>query len=122
MIDCKAYTEMLIPTDMKLVFAQSTGTNTALGVGNLALQLMQNRPNPFKDATTIGFILPEACEAHIRILDVSGRVLANYDRNYTAGYHELDFRMENAASYGMLFCELVTPQGKRTMKMMTAGK
>ena len=38
----------------------------------------------------------------------------------SAGYHELEFRMENAASYGMLFCELVTPQGRRMIKMVTA--
>jgi len=119
-IPCQAYNEALVATEVKLVFTTSVGTDTPLNLSNLQLELMQNRPNPFADATTIGFILPEACEAHIRILDISGRVLANYDRNYTAGYHELDFRMENATSYGVLFCELVTPQGKRTIKMMTA--
>jgi len=119
-IPCQAYSEALVPTDMKLVFTQSVNTDTPLDLGNQQLQLMQNRPNPFSDATTIGFILPEACDAHIRILDISGRELTSYDRKYTAGYHELEFRMENAWSYGMLFCELVTPQGKRTIKMMTA--
>ena len=119
-IECKAFSEALVPTDVKLVFTESVGTDLPTDLGKLQLQLLQNRPNPFTDATTIGFILPESCEAHIRILDISGRELASYDRKYTAGYHELDFRMENAASYGMLFCELVTPQGKRTIKMMTA--
>ncbi|MFN0215365.1 MAG: HYR domain-containing protein, partial [Saprospiraceae bacterium] len=119
-IPCKAYSEALVPTDMKLVFTESVGTDVPHDLGNQQLQLMQNRPNPFSGATTIGFILPESCEAHIRILDISGRELASYDRKYTAGYHELDFRMENAWTYGMLFCELVTPQGKRTIKMMTA--
>ena len=119
-IPCQAYSEALVPTNMKLVFTESVGTNMLHDLGKAQLQLLQNRPNPFTDATTIGFILPEACEAHIRILDISGRELASYDRKYTAGYHELDFRMENAVSYGMLFCELVTPQGKRTIKMMTA--
>ena len=119
-IPCKAYSEALQPTEVRLVFTESVDTETPLDLGNAQLQLMQNRPNPFSDVTTIGFILPEACEAHIRILDISGRELTSYDRKYTAGYHELDFRMENAASYGMLFCELLTPQGKRTIKMMTA--
>ena len=119
-ISCKAYSEAYVPTDVKLLFTESVGSDTPLDLGNLQLQLLQNRPNPFTDATTIGFILPEACEAHIRILDISGRELTSYDRKYTAGYHELEFRMENAWSYGMLFCELVTPQGKRTIKMMTA--
>ncbi|MDO8366951.1 MAG: cohesin domain-containing protein [Saprospiraceae bacterium] len=119
-IDCKAYTEAFVPTDVRIVFAESVDTDTPLDLSKLQLQLMQNRPNPFAEATTIGFILPEACDAHIRILDISGRELTSYDRKYTAGYHELEFRMENAASYGVLFCELVTPQGKRTIKMITA--
>ncbi|MFN0176338.1 MAG: PKD-like domain-containing protein [Saprospiraceae bacterium] len=119
-LPCKAYSEALVPTDVKLLFTESVSTGTPLDLGKLQLQLMQNRPNPFADATTIGFILPEACDAHIRILDISGRELTSYDRQYTAGYHELEFRMENAWSYGVLFCELVTPQGKRTIKMITA--
>lgn len=119
-IECKAFTAALTPADMKLVFTESVSTDTPLDLGNAELQLLQNRPNPFSDATTIGFILPEACEAHIRILDISGREIATYDRKYTAGYHELDFRMENAWTYGVMFCELVTPQGKRTIKMITA--
>lgn len=119
-LDCKAYNEGGVSTGMRLVFTESVGTNVALDPQNLHLELMQNRPNPFTDATTIGFILPEACKAQIRILDISGRELAVYDRSYTAGYHELDYRMENAASYGVLFCELVTPQGKRVIKMIAA--
>ncbi len=120
-LPCKAFSEAYVPTDVKLLFTESVSTGTPLDLGKMELQLLQNRPNPFTDATTIGFILPEACEAHIRILDISGRELTSYDRKYTAGYHELDFRMENAVSYGVLFCELVTPQGKRTIKMMTAN-
>lgn len=119
-IPCKAFNPALVPSDVRLTFGASVAVQNPLVTNALQLQLMQNRPNPFADATTIGFILPEACEAHIRILDISGRELTSYDRKYTAGYHELEFRMENAAAYGVLFCELVTPQGKRTIKMITA--
>ncbi len=31
-------------------------------------RLLQNRPNPFKQMTSIGFVLPEACEGTLRIL------------------------------------------------------
>lgn len=121
-IDCRAFKQNAQPAGMRLVFAESVDATAPLDPGGLRLQLMQNRPNPFHDATTIGFIIPEACEAQIRILDISGRVLTTYDRTYTAGYHELDFRMENASSYGVLFCELITPKGTRTIKMVTTGK
>jgi hypothetical protein len=119
-IECKAFSGISASADVKVAFAQSVGTDSPIDPNHLQLQLMQNRPNPFVDATTIGFILPEACDAHIRILDISGRELTTYDRKYTAGYHELDFKMENAWTYGVLFCELVTPQGKRVIKMITA--
>jgi hypothetical protein len=119
-IECKAFSGISAPADVKVAFAESVGTDSPIDPNHLQLQLMQNRPNPFADATTIGFILPEACDAHIRILDISGRELTTYDRKYTAGYHELDFKMENAWTYGVLFCELVTPQGKRVIKMITA--
>lgn len=120
-IECKAYNSAFMPTEVKLVFAESVSAETPRDLGKPQLQLLQNRPNPFTDVTTIGFILPEACEANIRILDISGRELALYSRNYSAGYHELEFRMQNAVSYGVLICELVTPQGTRTIKMMTAN-
>ncbi|HLP92696.1 MAG TPA: HYR domain-containing protein [Saprospiraceae bacterium] len=119
-IECKAFNRNLVATELRLVFTETTAVDVPTDLNHLELQLMQNRPNPFVDATTIGFILPEACEAHIRILDISGRELTSYDRKYTAGYHELDFKMENASFYGVLFCELTTPQGKRTIKMLTA--
>ena len=119
-IECKAFSGISAPADVKVAFAESVGTDSPIDPNHLQLQLMQNRPNPFADATTIGFILPEACDAHIRILDISGRELTTYDRKYTSGYHELDFKMENAWTYGVLFCELVTPQGKRVIKMITA--
>lgn len=118
-IECKAYyADPLMPVDMKLVFVESVNTGSPVDPSRLSLQLLQNRPNPFTDRTVIGFILPETCNAQIRILDISGRELANYDRLYSAGYHELEFRLPNAALYGMLYCELTTPQGTRTIKMI----
>jgi hypothetical protein len=119
-IECKAFSGTSASSAVRLVFATSVGTEAPGTDPNTpALQLLQNRPNPFSTATTIGFILPESCDTRIRILDLSGRELSLYERKYTAGYHELEFRMENAASYGLLFCELVTPQGRRVIKMVT---
>jgi hypothetical protein len=84
--------------------------------------LFQNQPNPFAGETTIGFVLPDACDAQLRITDVSGRELASYNRTYSAGYHEIEFRMQNAVAYGVLYYELTTPFGKLTRKMVTTGK
>jgi HYR domain/Dockerin type I domain len=121
-MDCSAYTEALVPSDVRVVYATSVATGDPLSPGKPALQLFQNQPNPFAGETTIGFVLPDACDAQLRITDVSGRELASYNRTYSAGYHEIEFRMQNAVAYGVLYYELTTPFGKLTRKMVTTGK
>jgi hypothetical protein len=86
------------------------------------LQLMQNQPNPFVDRTVIGFVLPEACEAQIRIIDLDGKVLETRKKTYTAGYQEEEFRIENQITSGLLYYELTTPSGKLAKKMIFIGK
>lgn len=119
---CKAYTETFVPSDVRIQFVESVSAHDPSGVSKAQLSLFQNQPNPFAGETTIGFVLPEACEAQLRIMDVSGRELTHYKRTYTAGYHEIEFRMENASAYGMLYYELITPYGSLTKKMLTTGK
>lgn len=82
---------------------------------NSGVQLLQNRPNPFRGQTTIAFVLPEACEARLRIVDAGGRVVAERTKQYTDGQHEEAFDL-NAAP-GVLYYELTTPFGVQTKKM-----
>ena len=120
-LECLAFTASMAQGPVRLVFTEmATSTGSPEDTGSPKLQLMQNKPNPFTDATTIGFVLPDACDAVVRISDVSGRETAVYRRRYSAGYHEIEFRMENAAGYGMLFCELITPFGTKS-EIMTSG-
>lgn len=103
---------------IQLVFieAQSTGTlNPAVTTG---VQLLQNRPNPFTDQTIIGFILPAACDAQLRVVDVDGREVMRLDKTYAVGYHEESIRLGEVASPGMLYYELTTPFGKLVRKML----
>ena len=53
----------------------ATGTNTAIGSGNV---LYQNTPNPFKEQTTIRFSLADdARDASVCIFDMTGKMLKN---------------------------------------------
>ncbi|MBK9335084.1 MAG: HYR domain-containing protein [Lewinellaceae bacterium] len=119
-----AYTTDLAPRAVQLVFSEikHTGGLPALGdkveVPITGFDLLQNRPNPFSDRTTIGFILTEACAAQLRVFDISGRELWRSDKTYPAGYHEEVLRLEELNATGMLYYELTTPQGKQTRKMM----
>ena len=91
-----------------------TGTQGASTLSNVFL--LQNRPNPFTAQTSIGFVLPEACEAHLRIIDASGRLIAERNKQYPAGRHDESFDLPQVS--GVLYYELATPYGILTKKMV----
>ena len=79
-------------------------------------QLLQNQPNPFTRQTTIGFVLPEACEAQLRIVEAGGRVVAERRKQYPAGRHAEVFDLNVVP--GVLYYELTTPFGVLVRKMV----
>jgi len=115
-----AYTSQLAQREVQLVFTDyvQPGQNLPDVLAGDYFDLLQNRPNPFSERTTIGFILPMACDAQLRVFDISGRELWRVDKTYPAGYNEETVRLEEIGSTGMLFYELTTPQGKQTRKML----
>jgi len=115
-----AYTTDLAQREVQLLFTDyvQPGLNRPDVLAGDYFDLLQNRPNPFSERTTIGFILPMACDAQLRVFDISGRELWRTDKAYSAGYHEETLRLDEIGATGMLFYELTTPQGKQTRKMM----
>ena len=113
-----AYTSTLADNKVKLRFFGTTGAND-LSVAPV-IELLQNRPNPFTGSTTIGFTLPEACEAQLRVFDAAGRVLFSQQKKYPAGKHEETLDLEGAS--GVLWYELATSKGVLTRKMMAIRK
>lgn len=109
----EAYTVQQAKTGLELVFSETTGVPDLLDGRRPAL--LQNRPNPFEGTTTIGFILPQACEAQLRVFDASGRELLRIDRAYPAGYSEETLRLHQVS--GVLYYELTTPSGRLTRRM-----
>jgi len=84
------------------------------------VQLFQNRPNPFSGQTVIGFVLPESCEAQLRIFDVSGKMLVEKKAQYPAGRYEEIFNLEGVS--GVLWYELLTPFGTMARKMVVRSR
>jgi hypothetical protein len=78
--------------------------------------LYQNIPNPFKGVTVIGFTLPEATTATLKVMDVSGKVLAVVNGDYAKGYNEV--RLSDIAATGVLYYQLDTPTHSATKKMI----
>jgi hypothetical protein len=78
--------------------------------------LYQNVPNPFKGVTVIGFTLPEAATATLKVMDVSGKVLQVVSGDYAKGYNEV--RLSNLSATGVLYYQLDTPTNSATKKMI----
>ena len=69
-------------------------------------QLLQNYPNPFNPVTTIGFTLPEAGHAALKIFDALGREVAVLlDRPLAPGSYEIPWNAGNFSA-GIYFYTL----------------
>ncbi|MCE7926844.1 MAG: hypothetical protein DYG98_27730, partial [Haliscomenobacteraceae bacterium CHB4] len=79
-----AYNSVLEESQVELKFSEITSTGEITETGDF--QLLQNQPNPFDRETVISFLLPEACEAQLRIYDASGRELWRVDKYYPGRY------------------------------------
>jgi hypothetical protein len=83
-----------------------------------ALALYQNQPNPFTDATTIGFYLPTAQEATLIISDLSGRIVYTLTQDFAAGEHAVTIERKDVNSRGVLYYRLETNEGVKVKKMI----
>ena len=82
------------------------------------IKLYQNRPNPFTGMTAIGFNLPEATTATLRIFDTSGKVIKTYEEAFNKGYNELIIKSTELTEFGALYYQLATPTQIATKKMI----
>ncbi|MBK8966930.1 MAG: HYR domain-containing protein [Lewinellaceae bacterium] len=121
-LEPKAYSADFARTSVELEFTEAA--NIAIddpASVEKQIELLQNRPNPFTHHTVIGFMLPEACTAQLRILDASGRELLRIDGDYPAGYNEETIQLRDIGAIGILYYELTTPYGKQTRTMKAVG-
>ncbi len=80
--------------------------------------LYNNKPNPFKEMTTISFDLPEATDATLTIFDISGRVMTTVNREFAKGYHEVQIEKSLLKGNGIYFYQLETATHMAKKKMI----
>ncbi len=71
--------------------------------------LLQNRPNPFRKQTVIGFFAPEAAETSLSVYDLLGRRLRSWQGPAVKGYNE--WQIEDSSGdlpAGILYYKLET--------------
>ncbi len=71
---------------------QPMGVKLRFGPSSAApdiFELLPCTPNPFQEQTTLGFRLPLATTATLRIFDIAGREVYTHTADYAAGLHSL---------------------------------
>jgi hypothetical protein len=107
----EAYSNSDEVLDVALNFGQGT-------VARAGFELYQNTPNPFKGMTVIGFNLPEAGEATIKINDVTGRLLKVIRSDFAQGYNEVRLQSAELGAVGVLTYTLESAEFTATRKMI----
>ncbi len=83
------------------------------------VELFQNRPNPFRNETEIGFYLPKSQQVVIWIYNVNGQTVARHEGNYATGNHTWRYRNTHGrAGTGLLYYQLQTETKTITKKMV----
>lgn len=105
-------------SDLSSIGLVFTSDNTRRGTQEAVVKLgslnydtftvFQNYPNPFRQSTTIRFILNKAADVTLKIYDISGRLVRTLiDEERTAGPYEESFDGRNLAS-GVYFYQLIS--------------
>lgn len=81
-------------------------------------ELYQNRPNPFRSATMIGFYLAASESARLSIYDMQGRILTVVEGNYPKGYNEVEITASQLGVTGVLYYRLETGTHTSTRRMI----
>jgi hypothetical protein len=107
---------------MSIDYIEVQGVNTGLSSeddGEIPNQvtLYQNYPNPFNPSTQISFSLPNDSHIHLRVFDVTGRLVATLiDGQRQAGTHQISYDARNLSS-GIYFYQISGSFGVLTQKM-----
>jgi hypothetical protein len=89
--------------------------STISGVG---FELYQNQPNPFVNKTSIGFHLPEAADATLRIFDETGRQVYFQNGSFAKGHNTISIDRQLLNTVGLLYYTLETASNSATKKMI----
>jgi hypothetical protein len=83
-----------------------------------SFELYQNRPNPFRSITVVGFDLPDADQVRLTIFDIQGRQLKVIEGSYGQGYNEIELSAMDLGATGVLYYQLETTGYTATRRMI----
>ena len=112
----EAYTPSLESVDVEIEVRDAKASKGA------AFELMQNSPNPFADLTTISFNLPHSGKATLRVFDITGKVLTQFNAVYNKGLNEIKLDAANLQASGVMYYQLEFDGQLATKKMISIAK
>ena len=104
-----AYTAAGLEQDLNLQYENAN---------DMAFQLLQNQPNPFKKITHIGFTLPESGPAKLTVYDLSGSIVHTWEQDCQQGFNEVSIQRSELPVGGVLYYQLETANNTATKKMI----
>ena len=81
-------------------------------------RLEQNFPNPYKDQTSIGFVLPQASNIILTIFSLDGKPLKSYQGQYQRGYYQIELNTVDLPYPAVLYYHLQAGDFMATRKML----
>lgn len=82
-----------------------------------ALEVYQNRPNPFKELTTINYFLPKNGFAKLTLKDEEGKVIKVYNGSGEKGFNSFTIKGDEVPK-GLIYYKLETDFGVVSKKML----
>ncbi|MEA3452135.1 MAG: T9SS type A sorting domain-containing protein, partial [Bacteroidota bacterium] len=77
----------------------TTGTVGVEEFENLESNSISSYPNPFENLTNIEFYVNQNDFVTVTICDITGKIVANYGKELTAGVHSFEFTANNLGMY-----------------------
>jgi len=87
-------------------------------ISGVGFELYQNQPNPFVNKTFIGFHLPEAANATLRIFEETGRMVFTQNGDFAKGYNTFAIDRQLITTTGVLYYTVETTTESATKKMI----
>lgn len=81
------------------------------------LELYQNRPNPFRETTTINYFLPKDSPITLILKDESGEIITQYEEEGKEGFNAFTVSGKNVPK-GLIYYEISSKYGTYSKKML----
>ncbi|GAB5554993.1 MAG: hypothetical protein Sapg2KO_45840 [Saprospiraceae bacterium] len=110
----EAYDYNTDPMQVLLQFVEADGQASPTS----DFKLYQNHPNPFRNHTKIGFVLPKRATATLSIYDISGKEVYRLENEFNVGYQELEINSSILPAHGLYYYRLQSEEFSTTRKMI----